>query len=86
MGIHAEVEEYRSYWYYNNLLTRASRNSSHHLFLLSTATKLIAFIWVILTVGGRPKLYDIQAAVSAGTAFSHSVLNSPLQLNFTLPQ
>lgn len=63
-----------------------SSNSSHHLFLITTAVKLIACIRVIWTVGGRPKLCDTQAAVSARRAFSHTVPNSLLQLNFTLKQ
>lgn len=67
-------------------LERLSSNSSHHLFLTPTAAKLIACIRVIWIVGGRPKLCGTQAAVSARRAFSHTVPNSLLQLNFTLQQ
>lgn len=62
---------------------RLSSNSSHHLFLIPTAVKLIACIRVIWTVSGRPKLCYTQDAVSARRAFSHTVPNSLLQLNFT---
>lgn len=48
--------------------------------------KLTACIRVILTVGRRPKLCVIQAVVSTRTGFLHSVSNSLLELNFTLPQ
>lgn len=56
-----------------------SRNSSHHLLLLPLEMKLA------LRVGRRPELFDIQAAGSARTAFSHSESNSLLKLNFTFP-
>lgn len=62
---------------------RLSRNSSHHLFLIPAAAKLIVCIRAILTVGGRPKFCDTQAAVSARRALLHTVTNSLLQLNFT---